>query len=106
LEKKNFEKFRIFFEKDNVYLEGNDKFLNGLDKGLRGLELVNDRLHMTFVYWVAIEEAAPLVWSDTEAGLCGYLNNLGVVFTPKGFVGAKLLLELHERRVAVSFGHL
>lgn len=87
-------------------LQRDDELLHGLDKGLRRLQLVYDGLHVALVRDVAVEEGGPLVGRDPQAGLGGDLHDLRVVLATKGVVRAKLFLQLHQGRVAVSLGHL
>lgn len=55
---------------------------------------------------VSVEQGGPLLRGDTEPRLHGDVYDLGVVLAAQRLVGTELLLELHQRRVLVTLGHL
>ena len=68
--------------------------------------LINDRLHVRLVSDVAVQQGGPLFGGDPQPRLGRHLYDLSVVFSSQRLVAAELLLELHQRRLSVSLGHL
>ena len=85
-------------------LQRDNQLLHRLAERLRRLQLVDDGLHVRLVRRVAVEQRRPLVGRDAQAGLGGDLHDLRVVLATQRLVRPKLLLQLHQRRVALSLG--
>ncbi len=64
----------------------------GRKKGgeVREVNLVNDRLHVTLVLVIAIEQSGPLLRADPQPCLHGHADNLTVMLTAQALVGAEL----------------
>lgn len=61
---------------------------------------------MGLVDQVSIQQRRPLLRRDSQAGLHGDVDDLGVVFPPEGLVRPKLFFQLHQGRVLVALRHL
>ena len=75
-------------------------------RGTNKVYLVNDGLHVRLVRLVPVKQGGPLVRRDPQARLHRNLHYLRVMFPPQRFIGSKFLLQLHQRRVLITFGDL
>lgn len=87
-------------------LQCNQKFLDTLSKRLRSLEFIDDALHVRFVTGVAIQKSGPLIGRYSQTRFCGYLYDLGVMFSSQSLISPKFLFQLHQGRITLSFWNL
>lgn len=68
--------------------------------------LVNNGLHVWLVDQVSVQQRGPLLGWNSQAGLHGDVDDLSVMFSPQSLVSPELFLQLHQRGVLVTLGHL
>lgn len=61
---------------------------------------------MWLVDQVSVQQRRPLLRWNPQAGLHGNVDDLSVVFSPQSLVRPKLFLQLHQRGVLITLGHL